>query len=294
MNWHSIARHLADRGVACAVVDGAGRIRLFSAALEQLVGWARDEVDGQRWTDALVPGERRARVRARLRRALGDSLSRFDCEVVTRAGRRLCLALDCIPVQAHGVILTVASAREVAVSGAELDDIEYEVSSSDFGLLLGLRSFPNEMAREDPGAPTRCWVAIHGRPSACPDCPLRQEAAAGWPRTVTRLSNGASPSRHEVLVATALEGARFKMRLRRLPQAFVSSMLHANVQALAERAGLSERERAVLERLVDGQSLADISAHLGIRPRTVKFHQARVLAKVGVDSRVKLLQLVVL
>jgi len=37
-------------------------------------------------------------------------------------------------------------------------------------------------------------------------------------------------------------------------------------------------------------AVADIAQQLGIAPRTVKFHQANVLQKLGADSRVDLLR----
>lgn len=56
-------------------------------------------------------------------------------------------------------------------------------------------------------------------------------------------------------------------------------------------AGLSEREREVLDLLLLGRSHDEIAAVLGISPRTSKFHQANILEKLGADSRVDLVRL---
>jgi DNA-binding CsgD family transcriptional regulator len=40
-----------------------------------------------------------------------------------------------------------------------------------------------------------------------------------------------------------------------------------------------------------GRSLDEIARILGIAPRTVKFHQANVLQKLGADSRLDLMRL---
>jgi DNA-binding NarL/FixJ family response regulator len=58
-----------------------------------------------------------------------------------------------------------------------------------------------------------------------------------------------------------------------------------------ERQG-RERERDVMTYLVMGRAIEDIATILEITPRTVKYHQANVLKKVGADSRLDLIRLV--
>jgi DNA-binding CsgD family transcriptional regulator len=62
-------------------------------------------------------------------------------------------------------------------------------------------------------------------------------------------------------------------------------------QSLAARSNLTVREREVLDLLLLGRSVADMATALQISPRTVKFHQQNVLAKVGADSRLDLIRL---
>lgn len=50
----------------------------------------------------------------------------------------------------------------------------------------------------------------------------------------------------------------------------------------------TDREREVLEMLVEGRSNRGIGATLGIEERTVKAHVAKLLRKVGVQNRVEL------
>jgi PAS domain S-box-containing protein len=68
-------------------------------------------------------------------------------------------------------------------------------------------------------------------------------------------------------------------------------MLQERLRSLADRHVLSVREREVLGHLVRGRSAEQIGSELGITPRTAKFHQANVLAKLGIDSRVELTRL---
>jgi two-component system response regulator DctR len=56
-------------------------------------------------------------------------------------------------------------------------------------------------------------------------------------------------------------------------------------QALA---GLSVREREVLDQLLQGHYNKNIADHMGITPRTVEFHRANLFEKLQVHSAVEL------
>jgi DNA-binding NarL/FixJ family response regulator len=51
------------------------------------------------------------------------------------------------------------------------------------------------------------------------------------------------------------------------------------------RGQLSERERAVLRLIADGQSNKQIARALSITERTVKFHVTSIFQKLGADNR---------
>jgi PAS domain S-box-containing protein len=68
-------------------------------------------------------------------------------------------------------------------------------------------------------------------------------------------------------------------------------MLDRRMTSLGDRHHLSVREREVLAHLVRGRTVEEIGAALGITPRTAKFHQANVLAKLGIASRVEITRL---
>ena len=57
------------------------------------------------------------------------------------------------------------------------------------------------------------------------------------------------------------------------------------VDEVSTSAGLSKREREVVDLLLIGRSAAEIAGALGISPATVKFHQTNALVKLGVSSR---------
>lgn len=61
---------------------------------------------------------------------------------------------------------------------------------------------------------------------------------------------------------------------------------------LAERlASLTERERAVMQRVIEGKQNKVIAGELNISVKTVEFHRARVMEKTGADSVAALVQL---
>jgi len=63
-------------------------------------------------------------------------------------------------------------------------------------------------------------------------------------------------------------------------------------RAVRERcARLTEREREVMVRVVDGASSKEIGRALGLSPRTVEVHRAHVMHKMGADSLAELVRL---
>ena len=66
----------------------------------------------------------------------------------------------------------------------------------------------------------------------------------------------------------------------------------ARRSAVAERiAALTEREREVMHRVVEGKLNKVIADELGISVKTVEFHRAKVMEKMGADSVAALVQL---
>jgi len=76
---------------------------------------------------------------------------------------------------------------------------------------------------------------------------------------------------------------------RRLLAAFMSAPSHAQVNKpeLEALDALTSRERDILAALGRGLSNADTAAELSISEATAKTHVSRVLAKLGLTSRVQ-------
>jgi DNA-binding CsgD family transcriptional regulator len=89
-----------------------------------------------------------------------------------------------------------------------------------------------------------------------------------------------------------LDEVNLRVTVRCVDAVLLPDMIAAKTSSMAEARGLSERERQVLQLLLRGRGVEDIATVLGIAPRTVKFHQANVLQKLGADSRLDLLRVV--
>jgi DNA-binding CsgD family transcriptional regulator len=53
---------------------------------------------------------------------------------------------------------------------------------------------------------------------------------------------------------------------------------------------LTKREREVLAHILDGKSNREVGADLGISPRTIEVHRARIMRKLGVRNTVQLVK----
>jgi DNA-binding NarL/FixJ family response regulator len=95
-----------------------------------------------------------------------------------------------------------------------------------------------------------------------------------------------------VVSSRPLDDANVRVTVRGIDSVLLPDMIAAKTALMADTRGLSERERQVLDLLLRGRGVEDIATVLGIAPRTVKFHQANVLQKLGADSRLDLLRVV--
>lgn len=71
----------------------------------------------------------------------------------------------------------------------------------------------------------------------------------------------------------------------------LSLALERRIAQLAKSAALSPREQEVLHLLLLGRNCAEIGIALRITPRTARFHQHNVLEKIGAESRLDIIRL---
>ncbi len=95
-----------------------------------------------------------------------------------------------------------------------------------------------------------------------------------------------------VVTARAVDEASVLVTVRFVDAGLLPELVDAKAARIAGAGALSERERQVLALLLRGHGVEDIASMLEIAPRTVKFHQSNVLQKLGADSRIDLLRVV--
>jgi DNA-binding NarL/FixJ family response regulator len=92
--------------------------------------------------------------------------------------------------------------------------------------------------------------------------------------------------------AVAAEGADWRRLFGALLQAAIDAILV--VDERGAEAAPEEREREVLELIVEGKPNKVVAAELGVSQRTVEIHRARVMAKTQATSFAHLLKMAML
>lgn len=133
-----------------------------------------------------------------------------------------------------------------------------------------------------------CHEVFERRESPCQGCPAFDADLGSTPRSgaIGEDEDGALR-----IVTASRDGDGVEVRAVCLSPAELVAAVLARLEAIGRHAGLSNQERKVFDRVSRGQRGAEIAAALGIRERTVKYHLANVLGKLGIDSRTEIVKL---
>jgi DNA-binding CsgD family transcriptional regulator len=192
--------------------------------------------------------------------------------------------MDWEPIAAHGVGGTTSSP-------AALSDCSFDVSRRPAvePVVTSLRWLdPTEEGSRYVGGPLRALMAVLG-PAVAAAVGKILESPAVVPAQV--LLSGADRA-FRVVAGHPVDDDTLRVTVRCLDARLLPDLVDAKIGRVADASGLSERERQVLRLLLRGRGVEDIATMLEIAPRTVKFHQANVLQKLGADSRQDLLRVV--
>jgi FixJ family two-component response regulator len=112
------------------------------------------------------------------------------------------------------------------------------------------------------------------------------------PMAVDAIKNGAldfieKPFRGSEIVARVREGVEAQTRRRAEPAAAVATSFH-----FPGLEPLTRREQDVLGRIVAGASSKEAGRDLGISPRTIEVHRARIMEKLGAKNAADLVRIV--
>lgn len=294
MDWSVLAHAVADVVERPLFgVDSCGRLRIVNRALEQLLGWRREQLVGQDWTEAILAAAAPAAAELVARLATGEAAT-ATLHLRSRGG---VVWIATATMWASGAAVT--DGWVVVVEAATASDARCaptfeaprrwsEIATPEVGAWFVLR----DQRGVAPSPAPRCADHFAMPDTACATCPLRapQRLAPG-----ERGSAVVAGAHGELVLVhawrTSAETALVSHEA--LGGATVADLARSRLAELAASALLSVREREVLEHLVLGASLEQIAEALGISPRTAKFHQANTLNKLGLASRLELPRLLI-
>jgi DNA-binding CsgD family transcriptional regulator len=287
MDWEVVAQRIADHANLPILLLGEQReLMLISPEAARELGIESIAADERR-IDALVPPDALDDVRGTLALALSGARRTIELRMVIK-GRAALARFSSSVVgggEARGILLVLERLSPLFVA-PPVGDYDYEVT----GIEQGKHSLKWVALAGSTDAPAdgECFAILHQRGEPCDACPLSRGETHTARSDVGR--EGSLDYSVTSVVARGDDSAR--LSVRRVASSSIAAVMKARLDELAERARLSKRERSVFAQLIEGRGVHEIASGLAISPRTVKFHQANVLHKLGADSRNELMRLV--
>lgn len=286
-DWRTVAtRALEMVEQPAALIARGGTVQIANRAFSLLMGSSPGSVEHLDCSEVIEGGVSALEVTTRHRDARVALLSGSAFAIPLR----LHVSLKLLGSETSGAVLvTVESAeRQNDDSGRRAQRGHYLVSARtvDRGALLEVDDSACELPMHMGGA---CYRTIAGRAQPCRGCPVFDDLDSLPARTVL-------PPEEHGGVYRLVEVRRKSTDLLEVHAFTVGSpiigdLLRAKVGWIARESGLSGREAEVLDLLYMGRTNRDVASLLDISERTVKYHQANILRKVGADSRVDLVRL---
>jgi DNA-binding CsgD family transcriptional regulator len=132
-----------------------------------------------------------------------------------------------------------------------------------------------------------CYEYFYGTDSPCEECPMVREPGRSGVFVTEPIDEGRPP----MLMMVSERGTEVDVAAVEIDAHITHSVCRAWISRLEHDHQLSPQEQTVLELLVLGRTHRDIGLVMGISTRTVRFHQANLLEKLGAESRADLLRL---
>jgi DNA-binding CsgD family transcriptional regulator len=280
--WLRVAIALLDRRPeACALLDRSSRIVAANSAFAALVERPAGELAGHRWAEACGVAATRALER------VSDEVSSDEWLARTSEGVLLRLSVRIAPIAQTPAVLVSVVHWSVDEHGAPgVGTLSYEITRTPFGGLLWVRPEDGRpLSLDQP-----CFRALHGRDAPCPDCPARAVLRPGGTRVGVIVSGSGEP---EIVSAQSVAKDAVRLTARRVDGPLFAELVEAKLAEQAGRAALTQREVEVLHLLTLGRAPVDVARALGFSVSTAKFHVHNVLRKLGAESRVDLLRVLI-
>ena len=286
-DWSAVASSVLEHiQNPTALIHRDRRILRVNSAFVQLVGKCAGGIEGRSYCDVVAH----------------DKSELCDYDLVEDSGRRLrsgplfstpmWLRVEISPTAANDsdtfVLQIVESEQDKDGSDMSMTCDNYVVSSSHLnrGMLLATEN-ERDFSSKKVGA--YCYEVIGRSSEPCPGCPVFDGPCRFPARRALTPANGYQGYR--VIEVNEDDEERLNIKSVRLSGTVLSELVQAKMEWVAAEGGLSSRESEVLNLLYVGRSMRDIAMLLEISERTVKYHQANVLRKLGADSRVDLVRL---
>ncbi len=282
VDWEATAVLLLERASEPAfLIDRDGAVAIVNRKLAALIDVSRDALIGARVDDVFPL--RDGQGAWPLAFALRGSIREFECTTARGDGRAIRLAgeLNAVGTGDDGCLIALVTRHCTDACGP--CGARYEVSTGPAPGRL-LRVLGDDGTMTEPARRDACYRALQGRDAPCAGCPVFAEPPCG--------AGVVADERGLRLVATrAVAAGVVEVSALDVDDSLMSQLTRARIDAIATAAGLTDRERAVLQYILLARSADEIGQLMGISGRTVKFHQANLLAKIGAESRLDLLRL---
>lgn len=284
LEWPRVAMALLERrSEPCALLDRAARVLAVNAVFADVMGVPAERLVGRAWTDACGADE--PAVKARIERDVAGPTS-DEWVVRTAAGIALRLSVQIAPIpETPAVLVTVVRWCVADGQAPAVGTRSYEIAARPFGELVWAQGEGEPVALGQP-----CFRVLHGRDAPCPDCPAVAPLRPGQTRVGVIVSGRGEP---EIVSAQSVSGSAIRLTARRIDDALFAELVEAKLVEHAGRVALTHREIEVLHLLTLGRAPADVARTLGFSVSTAKFHVQNVLRKLGAESRVDLLRVLV-
>jgi DNA-binding CsgD family transcriptional regulator len=281
--WLRVAMALLERrDEPCVLLDRSARVLAANTAFADLVGAPTAMLVDRPWAEAL--GTAGDVATAGVVRAADGVLTPDEWVVHTVEDKALRLSVQIAPVPGtHAVLVSVV---RWCIANALMPPVgvrAYEIKTAPFGALVW--SQPVEGKPAALGEP--CFRVLHGRQEPCPDCPAVAPLRPGQTRVGVVISGQGEPG---IVSAQSVGKDAVRLTDRRVDDALFAELVEAKLVEHAVRSALTQRELEVLHLLMLGRSPADVARSLGFSVSTAKFHVQNVLRKLGAESRVDLLR----
>jgi len=284
--WLRVTMALLERRAEpCVLLDRSARFLATNSAFADLVGAPAGMLIGRPWTE--VWGAEGDASRARIEQAADGRITSDEWVVRAVDGKALRLSVQIAPIpETPAVVVNVVRWCLADDQTASVGVYGYEILAAPFGTLV--------WAQPVEGQPVAlgeaCFRVLHGRAAPCPDCPAQPLLHPGQTRVSVVVSGRGEP---EIVSAQSVAKDAVRLSARRVDDALFAELVEAKLVGHAGRAALTQRELEVLHLLTLGRAPADVARALGFSVSTAKFHVQNVLRKLGAESRVDLLRILV-